>query len=310
MSIQKYGKTNQDKQRFYCTICFRTYIWKEPYNKRYREQIWFKLWVNESYSIRQLCIISGYSKSKLHRIKDYWLEFSPEDDIDFSRCKYLIYDGTYFHKKGCLISLMDAVDYKITSHIYTKKEGYRNVYAWFSRLYEAGLNPLYITMDGEQSVIRAINEIWPQTKIQRCLYHIQREGMRWLRTYPKTQAGKDLRRLLKTLCRISSFKERDAFITSYAVWLDKYRDFVLSLPRTEVAFKDLRRTMTLIFNALPDMFYYLYDSKIPKTTNALESFYSRLKADYRSHRGLTEEHKIKYLKWYCYFKNQGKTNIL
>ena len=158
-------------------------------------------------------------------------------------------------------------------------------------------------MDGELSVIRAINEIWPQAKIQRCLYHIQREGMRWLRTYPKTQAGTELRCLLKTPCRIRSFEERNEFIASYMAWLDRNRDFVLSLPRSEVAFKDLQRTMVLIFNALPDMFHYLNENNIPKTTNTLESFYSRLKADYRKHRGLTEKHKISYLKWYCYFKN-------
>ena len=205
---------------------------------------------------------------------------------------------------------MNAIDQNLISNIYAKKEGYKNVYTWFSKLNEEGLNPLYITMDGERSVIRAINEIWPQTKIQRCLYHIQREGMRWLRTYPKTQAGKDLRRLLKTLCRINAFEERNEFIASYMAWLKQYRDFVLSLPRSEVAFKDLKKTMTLIYNALPDMFHYLTDKRIPKTTSTLESFYSRLEADYRLHRGLTEEHKIKYLKWYCYFKNQGKTNTL
>lgn len=199
---------------------------------------------------------------------------------------------------------MNASNQKIISHTYERKEGYRNVYSWFSELKEKDLSPRYITMDGEQSVIRAINEIWPQATIQRCLYHIQREGMRWLRTYPKTQAGKDMRRLLKTLCRINTFAERDEFITSYVLWLSQYRDFVLSLPRTEVAFKDLRKTMVLIYNALPDMFHYLDDVNIHKTTNALESFYSRLKADYRKHRGLTEKHKIKYLKWYCYYNNQ------
>lgn len=205
---------------------------------------------------------------------------------------------------------MNAVDQRIISHIYAKKEGYGNVYPWLAGLKEQGLNPSYITMDGERSVIRAINAVWPQAKIQRCLYHIQREGMRWLRTFPKTQAGKDLRRLLKTLCRINSIEEQNAFITSYVIWLDQYQDFVLSLPRTEVAFKDLKKTMVLIYNALPDMFHYLIDKRTPKTTNTLESFYSRLKADYRSHRGLTEEHKIGYLKWYCYFKNREKTNTL
>ena len=199
---------------------------------------------------------------------------------------------------------MDAVDQRIISYIYTKKEGYKNTLPWFSELKEKGLYPLYITMDGERSVIRAISDVWPETTIQRCLYHIQREGMRWLRAYPKTQAGKNLRCLLKTLCRINSKEECDEFIIAYLRWLEVYRNYVMSLPKNEVAFKDLKKTMTLINNALPDMFYYLSDNKVPKTTNTLESFYSRLKADYRAHRGLSELHKIRYLSWYCFYHNK------
>lgn len=194
---------------------------------------------------------------------------------------------------------------KIISTIYAKKEGFKSVYPWFNRLKEQGLDPRYITMDGEQSVMRAIRMVWPTTKIQRCLYHIQREGMRWLRTYPKTQAGRELRSILRKVCSIQSIKERDEFINAYQVWLTKYRNFVRSLPITNVAFKDLKRTMVLIKNALADMFYYLKDPNVPPTTNTLESFYSRLKADYRRHRGLTQKHKINYLKWYCYSKNSN-----
>ncbi|GAJ02672.1 unnamed protein product, partial [marine sediment metagenome] len=54
--------------------------------------------------------------------------------------------------------------------------------------------------------------VWPKARVQRCLYHIQREGMRWLRTYPKTLAGRQLRSILRTLCSIKSVKEQNAFI--------------------------------------------------------------------------------------------------
>lgn len=187
--------------------------------------------------------------------------------------------------------------------MYANKEGYQTVLPWFSNLKVQGLNPSYVTMDGEQGVMRAIGEVWPQTKIQRCLYHIQREGMRWLRTHPKTQAGRELRRLLSTLCYIQSVKDRDLFIQAFQKWKEKHLEFVRSLPKGNVAFKDLKRTITLINNALPNMFYYLKDPNVHKTSNALEGFYSRLKSDYQRHRGLSQEHKIQYLKWYCYFKN-------
>lgn len=180
-----------------------------------------------------------------------------------------------------------------------------SVYPWFERLKEQGLNPRYIVMDGERSVMRAITMVWPKTIIQRCLYHIQREGMRWLRTYPKTAAGRELRALLCTLCSIKSVKERYDFIRSYKYWVNKYKAFVKSLLITNIAFKDLKRTMVLINNALPDMFHYLKEPHIPATTNTIESFYSRLKADYRRHRGLTQKNKIYYLKWYCFFKSSN-----
>lgn len=257
----------------------------------------------ESYSIRQLAQISGYSSSKLKRIKNYWIKKTPVETFKYETYKYLIYDGTYFHKDGCLISLMNAQDQKIISKIYAKKEGYKTVYPWFVSLKKKGLNPRYATMDGEQGVMRAFREVWPEAKIQRCLYHIQREGMRWLRTHPKTEAGLSLRILLSTLCSIKTIKERDTFITNFSKWFERYLDFVQSLPKNQVSFKDLKRTISLIKNALSNMFYYLDDPNVHKTTNALESFHSRLKADYRRHRGLSREHKIQYLKWYCYYKN-------
>jgi len=286
-----------------CCRCFKTFIWKRPLNKIYREQHWFRLWVQESYSIRQLVRLSGYSASKLKRIKNYWLEKSPSETIDYGTCKHLIYDGTYFHKDGCFIILMNAQTQKTISKIYAKKEGYKIARAWFLALKNKKLDPRYITMDGERGVMRAAQEVWPKAKIQRCLYHIQSQGMSWLRTHPKTQAGQDLRCLLSTLCSIKSVKERDIFIERFYQWLEHYHSFVESLPKGQVAYKDLRRAVSLIDNAIPDMFHYLDEPDVHKTSNALESYFSRLKADYRRHRGLTQENKIQYLKWYTHYKN-------
>lgn len=200
---------------------------------------------------------------------------------------------------------MDAKTQRIISNVYTQREGFKNTHPWFKEPKEQGLKPKYIVMDGERSVMRAIRLVWPKVKIQRCLYHIKHEGMRWLRTYPKTPAGKELRDILNTLCTLKRFKEQRVFINNYKNWLTKYKKFIKPLPVNSIAFKDLKRTMVLITNALPDMFHYLKVKNIPATTNVIESFYSRLKTDYNKHRGLTQKHKIHYLKWYCYLKNNN-----
>ena len=215
----------------------------------------------------------------------------------------MVYDATYFHKDGCLMSLMDATNQKIMASIYVQKESFKDAYPWFMHLKSQGFAPCFITTDGEQSILRALEMVWPGVKLQRCLYHLQHEGQRWLRTYPKTEAGKALRIILSRLSSIKTSAERDTFILQFQSWKHNYKDDVLSLPHTQVALKDVKRTMVLINNALPDMFYYLEDPIIHSTTNALEGFHSRLKSDYQRHRGLSQEHKLQYLKWYCYFEN-------
>jgi len=199
---------------------------------------------------------------------------------------------------------MDALTQKIVANTYVDREGFKATNPWFESLKQRGLYPDAVAMDGEISVLRAIRTVWPKAQVQRCLFHVQREGMRWLRTHPKTQAGQELKELLSTLCYVKSFKERTTFIQAFEQWLERYGQFVQSLPQTEVAFKDLKRTIVLIKNALPDMFRY-FGHSLPATTNALESFYSRLKADYRRHRGLSLMNRIQYLKWYCYYKNSN-----
>lgn len=199
---------------------------------------------------------------------------------------------------------MDIASQDIISTIYVSKENYKNVFPWLKNLKEKGLNPTHIVVDGERSVMRAIKDNWPNIIIQRCLYHIQHEGMRWLRTYPKTAAGQELRCILGTLCAVRTVKERDQFINTFNLWLKTHKAFIKTLPMLNIALKDLKRTTVLIKNALPDMFNFLNEPGLPSTTNLIEGLYSRLKSDYNRHRGLTEQNKRQYLKWYCFLNNK------
>ena len=305
--MQRFGQSPNGKQRFRCAVCSKTFIRKNRKNKRHQERHWFKLWVREHYSIRQLSDLSGHSPAKLKRIKNYWLEQSPPECEDCRPFTHLVLDGTYFHKDGCLVTLMHAADQTILSNLYVPKEGFATSFPWLKGLKERGLAPLAITTDGERSALRAIGALWPRARIQRCLYHIQHEGCRWLRTYPGTQAGRELRWLLLSLTSIRSVKERNRFVSTYNAWLGRHRSFVLSLPMQSKANVDLKRTLTLMNNALPDMFHYLMDPCIHATTNALEGWHSRIKRAYRQHAGLSQRHKIQFLKWYSYFENQQKT---
>lgn len=199
---------------------------------------------------------------------------------------------------------MDDHSQQILACQYVKRENYNTAKQFFLELRQRGLNPQYAVLDGHRQVLRAIDYVWSGIKIQRCLYHIQREGMRWLRSRPKSEAGRELRSLLSTLTSVETKEQREEFERSYLNWKNKHEKYIESLPSQEIVFKDLKKTRSLLNNAGLNMFHYLESKqKISSTTNKLEGFFSRLKSDYRRHRGLSLEHRISYLYWYCYLKN-------
>ncbi len=201
---------------------------------------------------------------------------------------------------------MENLSKHLLCYNYVERESYDSIYPLLVSLRRRGLNPHAITLDGHKTIISAILEVWPNVLIQRCLYHIQRQGLSWLRVYPKTEAGRELRPLFNAVTSIENDNNKRQFLYRYQRWYKTYRGFIKSLPRKSTANIDLKKAMALLNHALPDMFYYIKDRNIAPTTNPLESFYSRLKHQYRSHRGLSKQHKISYLKWYCCFTNERK----
>ena len=166
--------------------------------------------------------MSGYSHSKIKRIIYYWLDQKPEERFNYENYKYILFDGTYFHKDGCLILIMEGIGQKIIFNQYVDRESYKSILPHLFRLKDEGLSPSYLSVDGHLAIMRAFKEVWPQLTIQRCLYHIQREGMRWLRSRPKTEAGKELRFLLSQLHKIKTEKDQDDYVNYYKSWLDRY----------------------------------------------------------------------------------------
>jgi hypothetical protein len=250
-----------------------------------------------------LVAISNYGKKKIKRIKNYWLEKVPPVICPTGKHKYLILDGTYFKRTNCLIVVMNNLSNQIIAGRYCVGENYATARSIFKELSDKQVSPKAITTDGNTSVILAIKKVWSDTIIQRCLVHIQRQGLSWLRRYPKSQAAKDLRLLLLTVTNIKDHKQKEIFIKDFNNWEKRYGEFVLSLSSSDKVYSDLQRTRSLIIHALPNMFHYLEDSNIAPTTNKVEGYFSRLKELYRRHRGLSKKHREKYFKWCIYLKN-------
>lgn len=178
----------------------------------------------------------------------------------------------------------------------------RQLHMFFKPLVARGLNPVSCTVDGNPQAIRVMRTLWPEIKLQRCLVHIQRQGLMWCRRYPKTVYARKLRDIFLSVTHIRTKEESNEFLELIIKWEQKYGRYIERQPEKGRVFSDIKRARSMLLKALPDMFHHLDDPNIPITTNGLESYFSRLKSHYRQHRGLRKKKLNSYFDWYLFLK--------
>jgi transposase-like protein len=202
-----------------------------------------------------------------------------------------------------MVVIMDAVINQIFSGKYGVSENSeRQLIGFLEPLKAKGLNPVSFTLDGNPQAIKVIKKIWPDIIIQRCLVHIQRQGLMWCRRYPKTAYARKLRDLFLKVTSIKTKEEYHEFISLIIQWEKRYGQQIAKQPEKGWVFSDIKRARSMLLKALPDMFHYLDDPAIPITTNGIESYFSRLKSHYRQHRGLSKNKLENYFSWYLFYK--------
>jgi hypothetical protein len=298
--VRRNGKSRHGTQRWLCRQCGRTFGWKNPLNKHLRQRVWFERWIVEGYTLRQLAIQSGHSISTVRRIIEHWLEHPPPNKTKLAGYRYLILDGTFLDQRKGVFAVMDAERYCVIYGAPEMAEGPAHLYPFCSTLAQRGLAPTSATVDGNPHLMRILRLLWPEITIQRCLIHIQRQGLSWCRQYPKRTDAKHLRALFLTVMSICTASDRDQFLSALRTWERRYGRSINRSPEKGWVFSDLKRARSMLLTALPDMFRYLDDPLISKSTNALEGYFARLKQRYRQHRGLVRRHREAYFQWYLH----------
>jgi hypothetical protein len=133
--------------------------------------------------------------------------------------------------------------------------------------------------------------------------------MLWLTRFPKHLAGVELRTLVMLLLRIKTSNERLWGVNELTSWYERHKDYLAEKTYNEdtgrywYKHKLLRRSYFTIKRALPNMFHFLNNHKIPSTTNGIEGYFGHLKNHLDLHRGLSIKHRINFIKWYIYLSN-------
>lgn len=271
--------------------------------------MWFRKWVIERQTYQTLSRDSGLCRDTLQRTFYKLLEKAPRIKIIKRDHVHFRVDATYF-AKFCLICYQDDSDGYTQLLRFTDGEHYEEIREDLANLVKLGIQIESITTDGHKSTLKAIKKSVPDAIVQRCLVHIQRMCLLWLTRYPSHIAGQELRKLVLLILRINTENDRIYWIREFLRWHESHKYYLNERTYNEetgrywYTHKLLRRSYITIKRALPNMFHYLSNSAIPKTTNGIEGYFSHLKNHLDIHRGLTVKHRINFIKWYIYFTNE------
>lgn len=271
--------------------------------------VWFEDWVIGRQTFPQLSANSGYSERTLKRYFYKYLTDAPIFSVRPSEKVNLLIDATYFGNDLCLVLYRDNTIKYTQLYRLTDGEWYEEIREDLTNLLSMGVQIESITCDGHKALLKAVRTVCKHVIVQRCLVHIQRMCRIWLTMRPKSEAATELRSIVNRLHTIGTHEQRNYWLASLVRWHTAYEQYLKEKSYSQTGnywykHKLLRRSFTVIRRALPDMFHYLDNDKIPKSTNGLESFFGHLKSHITVHRGLSRQHRRNFIKWYLYFTNK------
>jgi hypothetical protein len=157
-----------------------------------------------------------------------------------------------------------------------------------------------------------LRDVWPSTRVQRCLFHVCMNitGPTGLR--PRLEAGRRLRKVAVALSRVSDAATAAEWMASYNRWERDFAGFLDQKSRWEdgtVADRHMRlaKARRMVRRRIREgqLFTFLDPpdgcaEPIPPTNNLIESWNARIRDMLRHHRGLSLARRIKAICWWCH----------
>jgi len=312
--MQRWGKTSSGKQRFFCPLCKGSSIRRRPDLRLEINLRTFISWLTTTTGLDIIAKRLRISRSNLTRSFIPFWKFLPQPMPIICNSEILVVDGVSVVKHYLVaLIIFDRLRRIPLSWYFALRESYSSWVSIFLRLKVQGVNPRIIVCDGQKGLIKAIYTVWPDTVIQRCLIHIHRQAKAWLTQNPQTDAGKELLQIVKNLIRIETDEQKNTWLKSFDEWLKKHDNFLkershhpINPKRWWYTHRKLRAVRSLLKNSLNNLFIYLDDNQVPKTSNDVEGgINSRIKDLLRIHRGLKPQHQQVLTAWYL-AKRQGQ----
>lgn len=306
--MKRNGKTKAGRQRWRCKGCGASTT--HTLNTDERDLKAFLEWLLSKDAQLDM---PGQGRTFRRRTSRFW-NIWPMPDTTGEVYKVVYVDGIYLAKDVCiLIACNDAY-----------------VLAWYlcraetSRAWEALMSymapPEMVVTDGGTGFAKARRKVWPDTKVQRCLFHAFSQVKRYTTTRPNLQAGVELYALSKELMHLDTLAHASWWCERFMQWCEFWCDFLEEksyvagkYDYTHARLRKARSSLVALINQ-GTLFTYLdpdlsADMPLPRTNNRIEGgINAPLRSLLRNHRGMSLARRIKAVFWWCYMKTEYRTS--
>jgi len=217
---------------------------------------------------------------------------------------FLVIDAKYVGHGVCAVVKNNYVRY----WLHGERE---NAQLWYAALRHLP-RPRAIVVDGQKGIQKALNYLWPDIIVQRCLVHVVRNLTTKLTRHPKTVAGQDLGWLMNNIYSVASEQDMAVFVSIFEYLYDQHRVFLNArTTNTNPLVKrswwythgQVRSAYRQLAKLLDDdqLFAFIThpDLHLPRTTNLVEAgINARLSELMLRHRGMPPTHQKRVFDWY------------
>lgn len=200
------GKTSSGAQRWRCTACGASSTVR--YDDTTARLKAFLAWLMSKGSQADM---PGAGRTFRRNTSEFWAIW-PMPVPDGERRRVLYVDGIWLARG--LVVLICCSGERVVSWYLAQSETAR---AW-SALMEPIPAPDVVVTDGGSGFAKAVREAWPETRVQRCVFHAFSQVKRYTTTRPKLQAGVELYGLAKDLMRLETLHQADLWVERYLDW--------------------------------------------------------------------------------------------
>lgn len=294
--LVKNGRTAAGTQRWRCPDCGASSVRKRNDVTRRHQLAAFLEWLIGKQSQAES---DGTATGRSFRRDTAWCwdvqpRLGPVETIHHQ----VLIDGIWIGSWCLLIAVTDKLEV-----LAWQWSGGESTAAW-TALLERIPAPGVVVCDGGTGIASAIRRTWPETKTQRCLFHVQMNIRRYLTMNPRTDAGRRLRALSLELSDVHEPDEAIAWRLKLEAWwqahgpLTKERSY--DGRKWWFTHDRLRKAWQLLSRLTHDGTLFTYiDYGNARTTSPLEGGINNgIRHVLRTHRGMTEKHMKRAAEWF------------